>query len=216
MFNSNSDTAWNFYNHLFTIHGAVMTFLFIIPGIPAIIGNFILPIMLGAKDVAFPRLNLTSLYLWFAGGLFFLYILISGVLEVGFGWHLPGGYGLDTGWVFYTPYSTSRTESGVIPATMGVFILGFSSILTAVNFLASIHMLRPRGMTWFRMPLLLWALYSTGVIQILATPVLAITVLLLIAERSLGIGIFDPSLGGDPGACTSTSSGSTATRRSTS
>ena len=198
LWHTNPDKAWDFYNHLFTLHGAVMTFMFIIPGIPAMIGNFILPIMLGAKDVAFPRLNLASLYMWLAGGFFFLYVLVSGVLEAGLGWHLPGGYGLDTGWVFYTPYSTSRTSSGVIPATIGVFILGFSSIATAVNFLASIHMLRPRGMTWFRMPLLLWALYSTGIIQILATPVLAITVLLLIAETTLGIGIFDPTLGGDP------------------
>ncbi len=198
LFNSNPQAAWDFYNHLFTIHGAVMVFLFIIPGIPAIIGNFVLPIMLGAKDVAFPRLNLASLYLWITGGLFFLYVLISGVLEVAFGVSLPGGFGLDTGWTFYTPYSTSRSSSGVIPATMGAFVLGFSSILTAVNFLASIHMLRPRGMTWFRMPLLLWALYSTGVIQILATPVLAITLLLLLAEKTLRIGIFDPTIGGDP------------------
>ena len=198
LFNSNPDKAWDFYNHMFTIHGAVMVFLFIIPGIPAIIGNFVLPIMLGAKDVAFPRLNLASLYMWLAGGAFFTYVLLSGVLEITFGWHLPGGFGLDTGWTFYTPYSTSRTSSGVVPATIGAFILGFSSIATAVNFLASIHMLRPRGMTWFRMPLLLWALYSTGIIQILATPVLAITLLLLIAETTLGIGIFDPTLGGDP------------------
>jgi cytochrome c oxidase subunit 1 len=198
LFSSDERAAWDFYNHLFTIHGAVMTFLFIIPGIPAIIGNFILPVMLGAKDVAFPRLNLASFYVWCAGGLFFVYVLLSGVVKVGFGWDWPGGYGLDTGWVFYTPYSTSKSESGVIPATIGVFILGFSSIMTAVNFLASIHMLRPKGMTWFRMPLLLWALYSTAIIQILATPVLAITLLLLAAEATMGIGIFDPINGGDP------------------
>ena len=198
LFNGNENKAWDFYNHMFTLHGAVMTFLFIIPGIPGIIGNFVLPMMLGAKDVAFPRLNLMSLYVWAAGGLFFLYVLISGVLQAGFGVSLPGGFGLDTGWVFYTPYSTTTSTSGVIPATMGVFVLGFASILTGVNFLASIHMLRPKGMTWFRMPLLLWALYSTSIIQILATPVLAITLLLLIAERSLGIGIFDPTIGGDP------------------
>ncbi|MEM1010603.1 MAG: cbb3-type cytochrome c oxidase subunit I [Planctomycetota bacterium] len=198
LFNSNENAAWDFYNHMFTIHGAVMTFLFIIPGIPAIIGNFALPIMLGAKDVAFPRLNLASFYVWLAGGVFFVYVLLSGVLEVAFGWHLPGGFGLDTGWTFYTPYSTTKSESGVIPATLGAFVLGFASILTAVNFLASIHMLRPKGMTWFRMPLLLWSLYSTAIIQILATPVLAITLLLLVAERSMGIGIFDPLNGGDP------------------
>ena len=114
----------------------------------------------------------------------------------GWGWVFP--FGLDTGWVFYTPYSTSKSVTGVIPATMGAFILGFSSILTGLNFIASVHMLRPKGMTWFRMPLLLWGLYSTALIQILATPVLAITLLLLIAERALGIGIFDPTLGGDP------------------
>jgi cytochrome c oxidase subunit 1 len=198
LFSSNENVAADFYNHMFTIHGAVMVFLFIIPGIPAIIGNFVLPIMLGAKDVAFPRLNLASLYVWAAGGLFFVYVLLSGVLKVAFGWELWGGFGLDTGWTFYTPYSTSRSESGVIPATIGAFILGFSSILTAVNFMASIHMLRPKGMTWFRMPLLLWALYSTAIIQILATPVLAITLLLLAAERVLGLGIFDPLMGGDP------------------
>jgi cytochrome c oxidase subunit 1 len=183
---------------MFTIHGAVMVFLFIIPAIPAIIGNFVLPIMLGAKDVAFPRLNLASLYFWAIGALFFVYVLLSGAFELIFGFALPGGFGLDTGWTFYTPYSTSKSTTGVIPATLGAFILGFSSILTGLNFIASIHMLRPKGMTWFRMPLLLWALYSTALIQVLATPVLAITLLLLVAERALHIGIFDPTYGGDP------------------
>ncbi len=173
----------DFYNQMFTLHGAVMTFMFIIPAIPAIIGNFTLPLMLGARDVAFPRLNLASFYCWVGGGVFFVLVLLTG--------------GLDTGWTFYTPYST-ETTTRVIPATLGAFILGFSSILTGVNFIASIHMLRPPGMTWFRMPLLLWALYATSIIQILATPVLAITLLLLIAERALGVGIFDPKLGGDP------------------
>ncbi|MEM6553040.1 MAG: cbb3-type cytochrome c oxidase subunit I [Planctomycetota bacterium] len=178
-----ADTWTDQYNQMFTLHGAVMTFLFIIPAIPAIIGNFVLPLMLGAKDVAFPRLNLMSLYCWLGGGAFFVYVLASG--------------GLDTGWTFYTPYSTT-TNTSVAAATLGAFVLGFSSILTGVNFMASIHMLRPKGMTWFKMPLLLWALYATAAIQILATPVLAITLLLLTAERVIGVGIFDPALGGDP------------------
>lgn len=176
------------YNQVFSLHGAIMVFLFMIPSIPAAFGNFVLPIMLGAKDVAFPRLNLASYYLWVGGAVFFLVALVAG--------------GIDTGWTFYTPYSTDNIKGsvagGVIPALTGVFILGFSSILTGVNFIATIHMLRPPGMTWFRMPLLLWGLYATAVIQILATPVLAITLMLLIAERALGIGVFDPVLGGDP------------------
>lgn len=197
-FNSDPTASNNFYNQMFTIHGAVMVFLFIIPSIPAIIGNFVLPIMLGAKDVAFPRLNLASLYFWAIGALFFVYVLLSGAIALIFDITLPGGFGLDTGWTFYTPYSTSASTTGVIPATLGAFILGFSSILTGLNFIASIHMLRPKGMTWFRMPLMLWALYSTALIQVLATPVLAITLLLLVAERALHIGIFDPIYGGDP------------------
>jgi cytochrome c oxidase subunit I len=171
------------YNQMFTLHGAVMIFLFLIPGIPAIIGNFVLPMMLGAKDVAFPRLNLFSLYLWWLGAVFFLVTLAAG--------------GLDTGWTFYTPYSTA-TRTAVVPALTGAFILGFSSIFTGINFIASIHSLRPAGMGWFRMPLLLWALYATALIQVLATPVLGITLLLLIVERVAGVGIFDPALGGDP------------------
>ncbi len=171
------------YNQMFTLHGAVMTFLVIIPGIPAALGNFVLPIMLGAKDVAFPRLNLASFYLWTLGAIFFLAVLASG--------------GLDTGWTFYTPYSI-ETNTAVIGATAGAFILGFSSILTGMNFIVSIHQLRPPGMTWFKMPLFLWALYATAIIQVLATPVLAITLLLLIAERTFQVGIFDPKLGGDP------------------
>ncbi len=175
------------YNQMFTLHGALMVFLFIIPGIPAAFGNFVLPIMLGAKDVAFPRLNLFSFYLWCGGAVFFIAAIALG--------------GLDTGWTFYTPYSTdpaSSTFGGVIPAVFGAFLLGFSSILTGVNFIASIHMLRPKVMGWFKMPLMLWALYSTAIIQILATPVLGITLLLLIAERAGDIGVFDPSKGGDP------------------
>lgn len=171
------------YNHTFTLHGAVMTFLFIIPGIPAALGNFVVPVMLGAKDVAFPRMNLGSYYLWVGGAIFLLAAIALG--------------GLDTGWTFYTPYSTT-TNSSVITASMGVFILGFSSIFTGLNFIVTMHTMRPPWMTWFRMPLFLWATYATSVIQVLATPVLGITLMLLIAERALGIGIFDPKLGGDP------------------
>ena len=171
------------YNQLFTLHGAVMVFLVIIPGIPAALGNIVLPLQLGAKDVAFPRLNLASWYLWVTGAVFMVVSLVTNAA--------------DTGWTFYTPYSTVTTTS-VIPALFGAFILGFSSIFTGMNFITTIHKLRPPGMTWFRMPLFLWALYSTAVIQVLATPVLAITLLMLIVERAVGIGIFDPALGGDP------------------
>ncbi len=171
------------YNQMFTLHGAVMIFLFIIPGIPAALGNFVLPIMLGAKDVAFPRLNLTSYYLYVFGAVFAVLSIATG--------------GVDTGWTFYTPYSTT-TNTSVIAMTAGAFILGFSSILTGLNFIVTIHKLRPAGMGWFTMPLLLWALYATAIIQVLATPVLGITLLLLIVERALGVGIFDPALGGDP------------------
>jgi cytochrome c oxidase subunit 1 len=173
----------NTYNKIFTLHGAVMVFLFIIPAIPGALGNFVLPVMLGAKDVAFPRLNLMSFYLWLVGATFMLLSMWLGAI--------------DTGWTFYTPYSTS-TDSAVISSVFGVFILGFSSILTGVNFITTIHKLRPPGMTWFKMPLFAWALYATALVQVLATPVLAITLVLLILERYFGIGIFDPALGGDP------------------
>ena len=173
------------YNQAFTIHGGVMVFLVIIPGIPAALGNFVLPIMLGAKDVAFPRLNLFSYWLWVLGAIF----LISAIFA-----------GLDTGWTFYTPYSIDQDSAmgGVIPAVTGAFLLGFASIFTGMNFIVPIHRLRPDGMTWFRMPLFLWALYGTAVIQVLATPVLGITLALLAVERAFGIGIFNPALGGDP------------------
>ena len=174
------------YNQAFTLHGAIMVFLVIIPSVPAALGNFVLPIMLGAKDVAFPRLNLFSYHLWVVGALFFVMALFTG--------------GLDTGWTFYTPYSTDPNSAmgGVIPALTGAFILGFASIFTGMNFLVTIHRLRPPGMTWFRMPLFLWSIYATSVIQVLATPVLGITLVLLIVERAFGIGIFNPALGGDP------------------
>lgn len=174
----------NLYNQFFTLHGAIMVFLVIIPSIPAALGNFVLPIMLGAKDVAFPRLNLGSYYLWVIGA-------ICAVVSLTVG-------GFDTGWTFYTPYSTTTTTGGVIPVVTGVFILGFSSIFTGMNFVVTIHKLRPPGMTWFKMPLLLWALYATALIQVLATPVLAITLLMLIVERVFQIGLFDPAMGGDP------------------
>lgn len=171
------------YNQFFTLHGAIMIFLFIIPAIPAILGNFVLPLMIGANDVAFPRLNLASWYIYMFGSLFALYSIFTGAV--------------DTGWTFYTPYSTD-TSTSVIPMTFGVFILGFSSILTGINFIVTVHKLRAPGMTWFKMPLFVWGAYATALIQVLATPVLAITLVLLIVERVLGIGIFDPAMGGDP------------------
>ena len=174
----------NLYNQFFTLHGAIMVFLVIIPSIPAALGNFVLPVMLGAKDVAFPRLNLGSFYLWIIGAICAVASLLYG--------------GFDTGWTFYTPYSTTTSTGGVIPVVIGVFILGFSSIFTGINFVVTIHKLRPPGMTWFRMPLFLWALYATALIQVLATPVLGITLLMLIVERVAQIGLFDPAMGGDP------------------
>lgn len=171
------------YNKIFTLHGAIMIFLFIIPSIPAALGNFFLPIQLGAKDVAFPRLNLASWYIYMFGALFSLYSIIHG--------------GLDTGWTFYTPYSTT-TGTAVISMTLGAFILGFSSILTGTNFIVTVHKLRAPGITWGKLSLFVWSLYATSIIQILATPVLAITLMLIVMERVLGVGIFDPSMGGDP------------------
>ncbi len=173
------------YNMVFTLHGAIMVFLVIIPSVPASLGNFVLPIMLGAKDVAFPRLNLFSYYLWVTGA-------VLAVSSIFFG-------GVDTGWTLYVPYSTTGTQmDGILLVTFAVFVLGFSSIFTGINFIVTIHRLRPPGMTWFRMPLFLWAIYSTGILQVMATPVIGITVALLAVERTFGIGIFDPALGGDP------------------
>nr|HEX4315167.1 cytochrome c oxidase subunit I [Kofleriaceae bacterium] len=175
--------AQDTYNQFFTLHGAIMVFLVIIPGIPAALGNIMMPIQLGAPDVAFPRLNLASFYLWTTGAIML-------VLTIPFG-------GLDTGWTLYTPYSLD-TQTAVLIATMGVFLLGFSSIFTGLNFLVTIHKFRPQGMGWFQMPLNVWAMYATAIMQVLATPVLGITVLLLSVERFAHIGIFDPTLGGDP------------------
>ncbi len=172
------------YNQLFTIHGALMVFFVLIPSIPAALGNFVLPMQLGAKDVAFPRLNLASFYIYVIGAIFTFVSLTKG--------------GFDTGWTFYTPYSSDTNSLGVIWVTLGVFILGFSSILTGTNFITTIHKLRAPGITWNRLPLNIWALYATSIIQVLATPVLAITILLLSMENILDIGIFDPAKGGDP------------------
>jgi len=172
------------YNKLFTMHGVVMIFFFLVPSVPAVLGNFLLPLMLGAKDVAFPRLNLASWYIFMIGGTFTLVAVLMG--------------GVDTGWTFYTPYSSTYANTNVIMAALGVFITGFSSILTGVNFVVTVHKMRCPGLTWFRLPLFVWSLYATSLIMVLGTPVLAITIFLLILERGLGIGVFDPKLGGDP------------------
>lgn len=170
------------YNIFFTLHGVIMIFLFIVPGIPATMGNFLIPLMIGAKDVAFPKLNLLSYYVYVAGALMALYALTNPV---------------DTGWTFYAPYSL-KSGSAVIWMTGAAFVLGFSSILTGLNFIVTIHKLRAPGMTWFRLPVFIWGSYATAIIQTLATPVVGMTLLLLIAERWLHIGIFNPDLGGDP------------------
>ena len=172
------------YNKLFSLHGIVMIFFFLIPAIPAVMGNFILPIMLGAKDLAFPKLNLASWYIYIIGATFGVVVIITG--------------GVDTGWTFYTPYSTQYSNTKVFATTLGAFITGFSSILTGLNFLVTIHRMRAPGLTWFRLPLFVWAMYATSIVIMLATPVLAITLVMLMVERALGVGIFDPALGGDP------------------
>jgi cytochrome c oxidase subunit I len=172
------------YNQLFTMHGVVMIFFFLVPSIPAVIGNFVIPLMIGAKDLAFPKVNLLSWYLNILGGAFLLYSFAAG--------------GLDTGWTFYTPFSSIYSNSAVTPAVIGIFINGFSSILTGLNFIVTVHTMRAPGMTWFRLPLFIWSLYATSVIFILATPVIAITLLLIALERVLHFGFFNPALGGDP------------------
>jgi cytochrome c oxidase subunit I len=174
----------NTYNKFFTMHGIIMVFLFLIPSIPAVMGNFCIPLMIGAKDVAFPRLNLLSWYIYMVGGMFVLTSLFMG--------------GVDTGWTFYTPFSTSYSNGYVIATGMGIFIAGFSSILTGLNFIVTIHRMRAPGLTWFRLPLFIWAHYATSMIQVLGTPVIAVTLFLLVLERGLHIGFFDPAYGGDP------------------
>jgi len=176
----NSDT----YNKIFTMHGVTMIFFFLIPSIPATFGNFLVPMMIGAKDLAFPRINLLSWYIYIAGALFALAAIVMG--------------GVDTGWTFYTPFSTTYSNTFVITAAVGVFIAGFSSILTGLNFIVTVHKMRAPGMTWGRLPLFVWANYATALIQVLGTPVVAITLALVGLERAFHIGIFDPAIGGDP------------------
>jgi cytochrome c oxidase subunit 1 len=172
------------YNKFFTMHGIVMIFFFLVPSIPAVMGNFLVPLMIGAKDVAFPRLNLLSWYVFMAGGLIALGAIIWG--------------GVDTGWTFYTPYSSMYANSHVILAVAGAFIAGFSSIMTALNFIVTIHKMRAPGLTWFRLPLFIWAMYATSLVVILGTPVIAITLVMIFIERFFKFGLFDPALGGDP------------------
>lgn len=172
------------YNRVFTMHGVAMVFFFLIPAIPATLGNFLVPLMVGAKDLAFPRINLLSWYIYNVGALFTLIAIVTG--------------GVDTGWTFYTPYSTTYSNGNVLLTGVGIFITGFSSILTGLNFIVTIHTMRAPGLTWFRLPLFIWSNYAASLIMILGTPVVAITVLLLAAERVAHVGIFDPALGGDP------------------
>src|SRR5436190_5646972 len=172
------------YNRVFTQHGIMMIFFFLIPSIPAVLGNFLIPIMIGAKDLALPRINFLSLYIyWLAGGLALVGLMYGGV---------------DTGWTFYTPYSTTFSNSYVLVVGVAIFINGFSSILTGLNFIVTIHTMRAPGMTWFRLPLFVWAHYAVSLVMVLGTPVVAITVLLLAVERFAHVGIFDPSIGGVP------------------
>jgi cytochrome c oxidase subunit 1 len=172
------------YNKLFTMHGVTMVFFFLIPSIPAVLGNFLIPLMIGARDLAFPRINLASWYLYIIGGLFTLTAAAAG--------------GVDTGWTFYTPYSSIYSNSNVALTVIGIFVTGFSSILTGLNFIVTIHTMRAPGMTWFRLPLFVWSHYATSIIFILGTPVIAISLTLVALERLFGLGIFNPELGGDP------------------
>ncbi len=180
----NTLLASDTYNKFFTLHGIIMIFFFLIPSIPAVLGNFILPLQLGARDLAFPRINLLSWYLYIIGAFVGLFVIITG--------------GVDTGWTFYTPFSTQYSNTHVFGMTLGAFIVGFSSILTGLNFMVTVHRMRAPGLTWFRLPLFVWAIYATSLVQLLATPVLAITLVMLMVERLAHIGIFDPALGGDP------------------
>ncbi len=172
------------YNKLFTMHGIMMVWFFLIPSIPNTLGNFVLPMMIGAKDLAFPKLNLLSWYIFMLGGSVTLYALVRG--------------GVDTGWTFYTPFSTSYSTTYVVAAALGILISGFSSILTGLNFIATVHRMRAPGLTWYRLPIFIWSMYATSIILVLATPVLAITLTMVAIERVFQVGIFDPALGGDP------------------
>src|SRR2546421_10332 len=172
------------YNKAFTMHGQIMVFFFLIPSIPAVLGNFLIPMMIGAKDLAFPRINLLSWYIYIAAGALYLYCLATG--------------GVDTGWTFYTPYSSLFSNTHVVEAGLSIFIVGFSSILTGLNFVVTVHRMRAPGLTWSRLPLFVWSHYATSIIMLLGTPVIAITLVLVVLERALNLGIFDPTRGGDP------------------
>ncbi len=176
--------ATDTYNKVFSMHGIIMVFLFLVPSVPATIGNFLIPLMVGARDLAFPKINLLSWYLYMGGGLFILAAMVLG--------------GVDTGWTFTTPLSTHYLNTHVVTAAMGIFLAGFSSIFTGLNFIVTIHRMRCPGMTWFRLPLFVWGHYATSIIMILGTPVLAITLVLVALERVFSIGVFDPATGGDP------------------
>ena len=172
------------YNKAFTMHGQVMVFFFLIPSIPAVLGNFLVPMMIGAKDLALPRINLISWYIYIIAGILYLHCIMTG--------------GVDTGWTFYTPFSTMFSNTRVVEAGLAIFISGFSSILTGLNFVVTIHRMRAPGMTWSRLPLFVWSHYATSIIMLLGTPVIAITLVLVVLERTLNLGIFDPTRGGDP------------------
>ncbi len=176
--------ATDTYNKVFSMHGIIMIFLFLVPSVPATIGNFLIPLMVGARDLAFPKINLLSWYLYMGGGLFVLAAMVLG--------------GVDTGWTFTTPLSTHYLNTHVVTAAMGIFLAGFSSIFTGLNFIVTVHRMRCPGMTWFRLPLFVWGHYATSIIMILGTPVLAITLVLVALERTMNIGVFDPTKGGDP------------------
>jgi cytochrome c oxidase subunit 1 len=172
------------YSRLFTLHGVIMVWFFLIPVVPTVLGNFILPLAIGARDVAFPRLNLASWYIFVGGGVLALYAIVIG--------------GVDTGWTFYTPYSSTYSNSHVMVMASGIFVAGFGSIATGLNFIVTVHKRRAPGLTWFRLPLFVWSIYATSIIMVLATPVLASTLVLMMLERGFGVGIFDPRIGGDP------------------
>ena len=172
------------YNKFFTMHGIIMIFLFLVPSVPATLGNFLIPIMIGAKDLAFPKINLLSWYLYLIGGTLTLAALVLG--------------GVDTGWTFTTPLSTHYLNTHVVTAATAIFVAGFSSIFTGLNFIVTIHRMRAPGMTWFRMPLFVWSNYAASILMVLGTPVLAIAIVLVALERTIGIGVFDPTKGGDP------------------
>src|SRR5215813_1865190 len=172
------------YNKLFSMHGIIMVWFFLVPVIPTVLGNFLIPLMIGARDVAFPRLNLASWYIFNLAGLVMLWTVLTG--------------GVDTGWTFYTPFSSIYSDTHVVAAALAIFIAGFSSILTGLNFIVTIHFMRAPGLTWFRLPLFIWSMYATSLIQVLGTPVLAISLMLVSLERIFHLGIFDPRIGGDP------------------